>query len=83
MILHVHLPHGVIEIKCPHSKHEVTRQEACSDCHFCCELENSEIHLKSSHVYYHQVQLQLYVGEDTCIYRWCDFRVCTCKGYFM
>ena len=71
-------PDGVIEVKCPYSKREVTPREACSDPKFYCELVNSEIRLKSSHIYYHQVQLQMYVGAD--LYQWCDFCVFTCKG---
>jgi len=71
-------PHGIIEIKCPYSKREVEPEEACKDSTFFCELKNSKICLKSSHAYYHQVQLQLYVGSD--LYNWCDFCVFTTKG---
>ena len=71
-------PDGLIEIKCPYSKCEMTPEEACADHRFCCELVDSEIRLKSSHVYYHQLQLQVYVSAD--LYRWCDFCIYTCKG---
>ena len=36
------------------------------------------IHLKKNHHYYHQVQLQLFVGGNK--YSWCDFCVFTSKG---
>ena len=39
---------------------------------------DSEVPLKPTHSYYHQVQLQLYVGAD--LYHWCDFCIFTCKG---
>ena len=34
--------------------------------------------LKSTHHYYHQVQLQLYVSSD--MFSWCDFCIFTTKG---
>ena len=71
-------PNGVVEIKCPYSKRDQTPEEACSDSKFFCELVNSKVYLKRDHSYYHQVQLQLYVGAD--IYDWCDFCIYTCKG---
>ena len=45
---------------------------------FCCELQSGTIHLKRNHNYYHQVQLQLYVGSD--LYSWCDFCIYTTVG---
>ena len=72
------LPHGIVEIKCPYSKCEMTPEEACSDSLFCCELVDAGIRLKATHMYFHQVQLQLYVGADE--YHWCDFCIFTCKG---
>ena len=71
-------PDGIIEVKCPYSKHEVTPEEACNDPNFSCELVDSEVQLKLTHAYYHHVQLQLYVGAD--LYHWCDFCIYTCKG---
>ena len=71
-------PNGALEVKCPYSKRDQTPEEACSDSNFFCELVNSEVNLKHDHSYYHQVQLQLYVGTD--LYDWCDFCVYTCKG---
>ena len=72
-------PCGIIEIKCPYSKREMTPQEACIDPSFYCKLVDSKVCLNTTHSYYHQVQLQLYVGAD--LYFWCDFCVYTCKGF--
>ena len=70
---------GIVEIKCPYSKREVSPEDACGDSSFYCELINSEVRLKQTHAYYHQVQLQLFVGIG--LYHWCDFCVYTCKGF--
>ena len=69
---------GILEIKCPFSKRDVTPLEACQDINFYCEAKNSAVTLKKNHAYYHQVRLQLYVGSD--LYKWCDFCVYTTKG---
>ena len=69
---------GILEIKCPFSKWDVTPLEACQDINFYCEAKNSAVTLKKNHAYYHPVQLQLYVGSD--LYKWCDFCVYTTKG---
>ena len=69
---------GIIEVKCPYSKREMTPKEACADPNFCCKLIDSKVCLKTDHLYYHQVQLQLYVGSD--LYDWCDFCIYTCRG---
>ena len=71
-------PNGIVEIKCPYSKRDVTPEEACKDINFYCEFKDSCVTLKPNHSYYHQVQLQLYVGSD--LYKWCDFCVYTTKG---
>ena len=43
---------GVLEVKCPYSKRDITPGEACSDKNFYCELHNSEIQLKTnSHIF--------------------------------
>ena len=70
--------HGIAEFKCPYSKRDISPQEACQDPQFCCELQSGTIHLKRNHNYYHQVQLQLYVGSD--LYSWCDFCIYTTVG---
>ena len=71
-------PNGIVEIKCPYSKQDVTPEEACKDINFYCEFKDACDTLKPNHSYYHQVQLQLYVGSD--LYRWCDFCMYTTKG---
>ena len=74
---HSEFPDGIAEFKCPYSKKELTPREACEDTKFCCYYDGG-IHLKKDHHYYHQVQLQLFVGCDK--YSWCDFCVFTSKG---
>ena len=59
-------------------KHEVSPEQACNDSTFCCKLTEGEVRLKKNHPYYHQVQLQLYIGYDC--FKWCDFCIFTCKG---
>jgi len=71
-------PNGILEIKCPYSKRTLTPNQACDDPSFYCKIENGKMLLKSSHHYYHQVQLQLYVSSD--MFSWCDFCVYTTKG---
>lgn len=69
---------GIAEFKCPYSKRELTVEEACADTTFYAEILDEKLHLKRNHIYYHQVQLQLYVGLD--LYKWCHFRIYTTKG---
>ena len=71
-------PSGILEIKCPYTKCNVSPQEACQDRDVYCTLEDGHIKLKKTHIYFHQVQLQLYVCSDLCT--WCDFCVVTTKG---
>ena len=71
-------PNGILEIKCPYTKRAQTPEKACEDPSFYCKIENDKMQLKSSHHYYHQVQLQLYVSTD--MFHWCDFCVYTTKG---
>lgn len=73
-----HEPCGILEVKCPYSKRDITPEEACKDPDFYCTFENGRLNLKRSHQYFHQVQLQLYVCSDFC--SWCDFCVYTTKG---
>ena len=75
---HCELTEGIAEFKCPYSKREVLPVEACSDSNFYCHYKDGSFCLKDTHEYYHQVQLQLYVGMD--LYHWCDFCVFTLKG---
>lgn len=55
-------PEGIAEFKCPYSKRDVDPLLACDDPSFYCTRSGDSIHLKHTHAYYHQVQLQLYVG---------------------
>ena len=74
----VDLPDGIAEFKCPLTKKDLSPSEACKDPNFFCTMVDNTLHLKCSHAYYHQVQLQLFVGMD--MYNWCDFCVYTQKG---
>jgi len=42
---------------------------------------NQKVRLKTKHIYYHQCQLQLFVGRD--IFDWCDFVVATRDDLFI
>ena len=69
---------GIVEFKCPFSKKNISPIDACSDPGFYCHVNNGQLHLKHDHIYYHQVQLQLFVTMDT--RHWCDFCVYTLQG---
>lgn len=70
---------GLLEIKCPYTKRDMSPEEACEDPNFYCyKADNGTFALKRSHQYYDQVQLQLYVSAD--FSDWCDFCVYTTKG---
>ena len=71
---------GIVEFKCPYSKRDEDPLIVCDDPNFYCSRFGNSIHLKKTHtyMYYHQVQLQLFVGMD--VYSWCDFCVFTLKG---
>ena len=43
--------------------------------------ESAQIQLKRNHTYFHQCQLQLYVGRD--IFTFCDFVVATGNDIFI
>ena len=45
------LPHGIVEIKCPYSKREMTPEEACGNSLFCCELVDADNYLKLPRIY--------------------------------
>ena len=68
---------GIAEFKCPYSKRNDTIVHSCQDKGFCCEYIDGHIRLKRQHMYYHQVQLQLYVERD--MYSWCDVCIYTLK----
>ena len=69
-------PNGLAEFKCPFSKAEADIDTACKDEQFYCTMTDSTLHVKRSHCYYHQVQLQLF----TLCSAWCDFCVYTTKS---
>jgi hypothetical protein len=69
---------GIAEFKCPYTKRDESPQQSCYDKDFFCEMIDGQVQLKQSCSYYHQVQLQLYVGRD--LYNWCDFCVYTPVG---
>ena len=71
-------PEGIAEFKCPYSKRDIDPLIACDDPSFYCTRTGDTIHLQETHAYYHQVQLQLYVGMD--LYSWCDFCIYTKEG---
>ena len=60
---------GLAEVKCPYSVRHLTPIDACSKSKFFCAVTNNEIHLKTSHPYYAQVQGQMEVTNR----KWCDF----------
>jgi len=62
---------GVVEVKCPYKHKDIMPLDAAtSDSDFCL---TSDGHLKTSHKYYSQVQLQMYVHKVL----YCDFVVLT------
>ena len=73
---------GCAEVKAAVSMWNVSLNEAASKSGFCLHTnESGQLELKQKHVYYHQCQLQLYVGRD--IFQWCDFVVATANDIFI
>ena len=70
---------GIAEFKCPYSKAFDIPEKACEKADFYCSVIDGKLHLKRTHTYYHQVQLQLYVTSDMQC-KWCDFCVYTTCG---
>ena len=62
---------GIAEFKYLFTKRHEPPEKACEDPDFYCSMINASLHLKRDHLYYHQVQLQLFVAFDKC--QWCDF----------
>ena len=52
---------GVLEVKCPNSERNSTISEAASKTSFCLKISNGVFLLKQDHVYWHQVQGQLFL----------------------
>ena len=70
---------GIVEFKCLFTQRDNIPQEACTDPTFYCSLNNEgKMVLNRSHLYYHQVQLQLYVSAA----HWCDFCIFTNPSNF-
>ena len=68
---------GIVEFKCPYSARNITVNDAAeSNSDFCLNLKDGNLHLKITHSYYYQCQLQLYVTK----YRYCDFVVWTTQS---
>ena len=44
-------------------------------------VSSSTLHLKRKHIYFHQCQLQLFVGRD--MFDWCDFVIATKNDMFI
>lgn len=71
---------GLVEVKCPWTKANVTPIEACSDSKFFMEkTSEATCRLKVQHAYYAQVQGQMGVTGA----QWCDFVVYTKKGLYV
>ena len=51
LVKDVEATNEILEVKCPYSKHYLVPAEACSDKNFYCELHNSEIQLKQTHIF--------------------------------
>ncbi len=65
---------GLLEIKCPYSKQDMTAEEIAREGKYHLQIGNDgKIHLKQTSPWYTQVQTQLGVAE----YAWCDFVIFT------
>ena len=66
---------GALEIKCPYChKGEAINSAAASDTKkFCLKETDGKLHLDTDHMYYYQVQTQLFV----CNVEYYDFCICT------
>lgn len=71
---------GLVEVKCPWTKANVTPTEACSDPKFFMEKTgDTTCRLKTGHAYYAQIQGQMGVTGS----QWCDFVVYTRRGLYV
>ena len=59
---------GVLEVKCPYSERNSTISEAASKNSFCLKISNGVFLLKQDHVYWHQVQGQLFLTNRKICY---------------
>ena len=51
---------SVVEAKCPYTQRNLTIEEAIATNNFCLEKKDGKISLKLNHVYWHQVQDQMF-----------------------
>ena len=66
---------SVLEAKCPFKHKESTIADACKDKDFCLEMKDGKFSLKTSHVYWHQVQGQMFLTQRN----FCFFTVWTTR----
>ena len=59
---------GVLEVKCPYSERNSTISEVASKNSFCLKISNGVFLLKQDHVYWHQVQGQLFLTNREICY---------------
>ena len=64
---------AVLECKCPYTQRNGTIEEACKSKDFCLENINGKYALKTTHVYWHQIQGQIYLTKR----KYCYFVVWT------
>lgn len=78
-----HYGKGCAEVKAAVSKWNKSLTEAASEGCFClqCLDQGGQLQLKEKHSYYHQCQLQLYVGRD--IFNFCDFVIATANDIYI
>ena len=69
---------GLAEVKCPYSARHLTSIKGLPKAQRFCTVTNDQLHLKTSHPYYAQVQGQMGVTNR----KWCDFVVFTEKGIY-
>lgn len=67
---------GIVEIKCPYSARFLKPTESVVLKNFFFEKLDGVLKLKQDHIYYHQVQTQLFLTQAP----WCDFVLFTFKG---
>uniref|UniRef100_A0AAZ1XLR1 YqaJ viral recombinase domain-containing protein n=1 Tax=Oreochromis aureus TaxID=47969 RepID=A0AAZ1XLR1_OREAU len=67
---------GCVEIKCPYKHRNNNLLQACEDDRFCLGLKDGRVELKKTHIYYKQVQTQIYVTKS----HFCDIVVWTTKA---
>lgn len=69
---------GILEIKCPFSLKDATKNELLSKS-TCLTMSNNVSQLKKDNAYYYQVQAQLFISEK----KYCDFIIWSTQSYFV